>query len=283
MPASPASASGKACPKAASGKAYEFTDNFTLIKGAHNFKFGGQYYYLQADSVFDALARPVFQFASFAAFGTGTPAVYQQRIGNSNRNNRVNNIFSYVQDDWKVSRNLTVNLGLRMEFAGGPTEVDGRISNLNLNNNAAYGAAGGGPFGLMESGKPSFQSNYNWGPRLGFAWTPFGDQRTVIRGGYGVAYDFIFLNPITNQRFLPPLMITASLTGGGITGANSFAALAGGTGPDPARNPRPGRQPLPDCAATSAPSRRPLTRTCAIPRSTNSTSASSANSSAASS
>jgi len=216
-------------PQGREQKTYEFTDNFTLIKGSHNLKFGGQYYYLQADSVFDALARPVFQFASFATFATGTPAVYQQRLGDSNRNNRVKNVFAYIQDDWKVSRNLTVNLGLRMEFAGGPTEKNGRISNLNLNNNSAYGAAGGGPFGLMESGKPSFQSNYNWGPRLGFAWTPFGDQKTVIRGGYGIAYDFIFLNPITNQRFLPPLMITASLTGGGITGANNFAALAGGT------------------------------------------------------
>jgi hypothetical protein len=135
-----------------------------------------------------------------------------------------------VQDDWKATRDLTINIGMRLEFAGGPTEANGKISNLNLDNHSAFGAAGAGPLGLLETGKPSFHSNYNWGPRFGFAYRVAGSDKTVVRGGYGIAYDFVFLNPITNQRFLPPLIYSGSLTGtGSFTGGNSYANLVAGT------------------------------------------------------
>jgi hypothetical protein len=134
-----------------------------------------------------------------------------------------------VQDDWKIRRNLTLNLGVRYERAGGPTEANGVISNLNLDIHTAYGAAGAGPLGLLESGKPSFHSNNNWAPRFGFAWQPFNDQKTVIRGGYGISYDFVFLNPITNQRFTPPFIYAGSLSGiANFTGPNSFANFYAG-------------------------------------------------------
>ncbi len=211
-------------PQGRAQNTYQFTDNVTFIRGRHNFKAGGEYYYLQADSFFDAVVRGLYTFPTWADFAAGRPLVAQQRFGNSVRNNRVKNFFTFFQDDWKVSRNLTLNLGLRYEYAGGPNEANGRISNLNLDNQAAYGAAGAGRFGLIEIGDPSFQSNHNWAPRIGFAWNVGGSQKTVVRGGYGIAYDFIFLNPITNQRFLPPLMITGSLSGqASFTGANSFA------------------------------------------------------------
>jgi outer membrane receptor protein involved in Fe transport len=217
-------------PQGREQKTYQFNNNLSISRGSHNFKVGGEYYYLAADSVFDALQRPLLAFASFADFQLGVPATFQQRFGNSVRANRVRNFFVFAQDDWKVTRKLTLNLGIRTEWAGGPTEANGRISNLFLNNNASFGAAGSGPFGLLEQGKPSFQSNTNWGPRIGFAYSPGSSGKTVIRGGYGIAYDFIFLNPITNQRFLPPLIITGVLSGqANFTGANSLAAIVGGT------------------------------------------------------
>lgn len=217
-------------PQGREQRTYQFNDNFSFVRGRHNVKIGGELYYLQADSFFDAVQRPLLQFANFADFQRGVPLVFQQRFGNSVRENRVRNVFSFVQDDWKLMRNFTLNIGLRLEWAGGPTEKNGTISNLNLNNTQAYGASGSGPFGLLETGKPSFSSNYNWGPRLGFAWNLGSSGQTVIRGGYGIAYDFIFLNPITNQRFLPPFIVAGVLSGqANFTGANSLASILAGT------------------------------------------------------
>ena len=216
-------------PQGREQRTYQFSDNFSLTRGAHNLKFGGEWFYLQADSVFDALQRPVFTFANWSAFAAGTPQTAQQRFGNSVRANRVNNFFAFAQDDWKINRNLTLNLGVRIEWAGGPFELNGTISNLNFNDRSAYGAAGAGQFGNFGLGKPSFSSNTNWAPRVGFAWAS-DNQKTVIRGGYGIAYDFIFLNPITNQRFLPPFIVTGTLSGqANFTGTNSFAQWVAGT------------------------------------------------------
>jgi outer membrane receptor protein involved in Fe transport len=216
-------------PQGREQRTYQFWDNFSVVRGAHNLKTGLEYYQLAADSVFDALFRPLITFADWPAFVSGTPLSATQRFGNSVRENRVKNTFAFFQDDWKATRNLTFNLGVRYEWSGGPMEKNGMISNLNFANQTAFGAAGSGPFGLLELGKPSFNSNSNWGPRVGFAWSP-GSRKTVIRGGYGIMYDFVFLNPITNQRFLPPFIVTGTVTGAAsFTGDNSLARIVAGT------------------------------------------------------
>jgi hypothetical protein len=217
-------------PQGREQRTYQYTDNFTINHGPHIVKTGFEWYHLEADSFFDNIARPYLTFASFATFAAGTPTTYTQNFGNSFRQNRIENAFWFLQDDWKVSRKLTVNAGVRLEFAGGPTEAEGLISNLNLDNHSAFGAAGAGPLGLLEAGKPTFRSNYNWGPALGFAYKVNEDGKTVIRGGYRIAYDFVFLNPITNQRFLPPLIYSGSLTGvSSFTGGNSYANIVAAT------------------------------------------------------
>ncbi len=217
-------------PQGREQRTYQYTDNFTISRGAHIVKMGFEWYHLEADSFFDSNVRGSFVFPTWAAFTTGQPSSWTQNFGNSVRQNRVENQFFFIQDDWKATRRLTVNLGFRGEHAGGPTELNGLISNLNLNDHSAFGAAGAGPLGLMQTGKPSFNSNFNPAPRFGFAYKVTDDGKTVIRGGYGIAYDFIFLNPITNQRFLPPLIYSGSLNGNAnFTGGNSFANLVAGT------------------------------------------------------
>ncbi|HEV3330390.1 MAG TPA: carboxypeptidase regulatory-like domain-containing protein [Bryobacteraceae bacterium] len=215
-------------PQGREQRTYQWTDNFTVTRGSHVIKMGFEWYRLEADSIFDSNIHSTMTFANFNAFATGQLSTYTQNFGNSFRQNRVENASWFIQDDWKVTRNLTLNIGFRTEYAGGPTEANGLISNLDLNNHAAFGAAGAGPLGLLETGKPSFNSNFNSGPRFGFAYKLTNDAKTVVRGGYGIAYDFVFLNPITNQRFLPPLIYSGALSGSQITGANSYANLVGG-------------------------------------------------------
>ena len=210
---------------------FQYSDTVSINRGAHNLKMGADLYRYRANSFFDAFQRPYFEFANWDDFAAGRPSLYQQRFGSSLRGNRVWNHFYFFQDDWKISRNLTLNLGIRTEVSEGATEVNNLISNLDLGCRESQGAAGTGPLGCFVMAKPSFNTNTNWGPRVGFAWNPRGDAKTVIRGGYGVAYDFVFLNPITNQRFLPPFIITGVLSGTqSFAGNNSFARiLAGGS------------------------------------------------------
>jgi hypothetical protein len=216
-------------PQGRQQETFQINNNVSIALGRHNVKVGMEYYRLLADSFFDALQRPTLTFPSLTEFLAGRPAVFQQRFGTSVRQNRVTNVFGFVQDDFKVTRALTLNLGLRLEWAGGPIEKNGLISNLDLNNTQAHGAAGAGPLGLLVTGQPSFRSNTNWAPRIGFAYNVGSSGRTVVRGGYGVAYDFIFLNPITNQRFLPPFIVTGTLTGQqSFTGENSLANIIAG-------------------------------------------------------
>jgi hypothetical protein len=213
-------------PQGRTQNTFEYRNDSTWVKDSHTLKFGYSFNRIQANSVFDANVRGTFTFSNFAAFAAGNPAAYSQRFGNSIRGNRVSNHYAYLQDDWKVSPTLTVNLGLRLEVAGGVTEVNGLLSNLNLNGTAPLGGAGTGPLGSIDVNIPAFNSLYNWAPRLGFAWKPENSQ-FVVRGGYGMAYDFIFLNPITNLRFAPPLMYQFNTAV--FTGQDTYANLVAGT------------------------------------------------------
>jgi len=86
------------------------------------------------------------------------------------------------------------------------------------------GGAGSGPLGSIQVVKQSNQQQTNWAPRIGLAWTPGNTNGNPQR--YGIAYDFNFLNPITNLRFAAPFMY--SFTTNDFTGANSFANMVAG-------------------------------------------------------
>jgi hypothetical protein len=213
-------------PQGRTQNVYNNLTTITKTTGSHTLKFGYNIERIQANSVFESNTRGTFVFSSFENFQTGTPVQYSQRFGGSIRGNRVWNQGFFFQDDWRVSRTLTLNLGLRTEVAGGVSEVNNIISNLNLNSQAPLGGAGSGALGSIVAGGKAFDNNTNWGPRFGFAWNPGGGKWSV-RGGYGIAYDFIFLNPITNLRFSPPFMYNFSTTV--FTGANSVANILAGT------------------------------------------------------
>jgi hypothetical protein len=210
---------------------FQYMDTVTHLVGRHQLKFGYDLHRIQANSFFDANVRGTFTFLTLADFLDGRPFAYSERFGNSVRGNRVWNHFFFVQDDFRMTPTVTLNLGLRGEVAGGVTEVNEILSNLNLNKQESLGGGGTGPLGGFDIGGSSFETNWNWAPRLGVAWNP-GGGNTVVRAGYGIAYDFIFLNPITNMRFMPPYMYQFAIQGfAAFAGENSFDALVAGTSP----------------------------------------------------
>jgi hypothetical protein len=215
-------------PQGRTQNTFQYLDTLTYTVGAHTLKAGYELNRIQSNGSFDSNVRGTLTFNSLADFQSGKPFQYSQRFGNSVRGYRVWNNFAFVQDDWRITRNLTLNLGLRTEVSNGATEVNGLLSNLNLRSTTPMGGAGTGPLGGVEVLPTSNQQQTNWGPRFGFAWNPNGGK-SVVRGGYGIAYDFSFLNPISNLRFAPPFMYQFTTTD--FTGANSYAAMVAGTAP----------------------------------------------------
>ncbi len=207
---------------------FQYSDSISVTKGSHGLKFGMDVFRYQANSVFDSNLRGTITFASLSDFQNGIPNAYTQRFGTSIRGNRATDVFLFAQDDFRVTSTFTLNLGIRLESAGGVSEVNGILANLNRKRFDPIGGGGTGPLGSMDLGGSAFARNDNWAPRLGAAWNPH-HGRFVIRGGYGWAYDYIFLNPITNLRFSSPFMPSISLNGAAITGSNSYANLMAGT------------------------------------------------------
>lgn len=116
----------------------------------------------------------------------------------------------FFNDDWKVTHNFTLNLGLRYENYGSPAEVNGILRNLVFGSGSSYPERlAGARADIVPQFFPS--DNGNWAPRFGFAWNPDGKGKTSVRGGYGIAYDRLFMTPLLDFRDNPPLRADATL------------------------------------------------------------------------
>ena len=96
----------------------------------------------------------------------------------------------FLQDDWKVSRRLTLNLGLRYDFSGVPSEINGFAGSLDQA--ASINTVSQIDNFTIKKGAQWYKNDWNnFAPRIGFAWDPKGDGKTAIRGNYGIFYDRI--------------------------------------------------------------------------------------------
>ncbi|HEX3744483.1 MAG TPA: carboxypeptidase regulatory-like domain-containing protein [Bryobacteraceae bacterium] len=213
---------------------WQFQDNLTWSKGAHTFKFGGGFQYGILYRNWDLGSPGLYEFANTlgptaASVGASTPSGIINNVENYPDSNFQHDFPYYselsinpstggpataykhyimkdtnffVNDDWKVSPKLTLNLGLRWERYGAPTEANNEIAqftNLNGYDPASVAAARVGPVTSMWK-----TPNKDFGPRVGFAFDPFGDHKTAIRGGYGISYDRLFDNIWSNGAWNPP-------------------------------------------------------------------------------
>jgi len=166
----------------------QITDVFTLIRGGHTIKVGGEIRWSQFNISQEAAPRGQFTFngdftgSSLADMLLGLPfnASISTVIGMHNRQH-VPSFFA--QDDWKVTPKLTLNIGLRYDYFSPTVELNDRQSNFDYNTRTIIVAGqGGASRSLVEADKGNFA------PRLGFAWTPTQSGNTVIRGAYGIFY-----------------------------------------------------------------------------------------------
>jgi Carboxypeptidase regulatory-like domain len=216
-------------PQGRTQNTFQYLDTLSWTRGRHTIKVGADLNRYQAPSFFDLQKEGVVVFADIAHFQAGQPVEWLQNVGNTNLHNFAFDVFGFVQDDFRLTPTLTLNLGFRLESSGGVSENRQLLANLDPNNHIPLGVLGTGPLGGIDLGGTAFHRNINPAPRLGFAWNP-GHGKLVVRGGYGIAYDFIYQNPITNLRFSPPFVTSANVVGGkNFTGGNSFANLVAGT------------------------------------------------------
>ena len=177
-------------------------DDLTIIRGAHNFKVGFEqrrYYYNSRgrgseSGIFNfspnQTAQPGFTTQtghSFASFLLGAVVSANRNVNASYFGHRWRSTGFYFMDDWKATRKLTLNIGIRWETIGGLLEVGNRQSALSFS--ALNPGAGNRPGALVfleDLGRNSFQDRYWWqlSPKLGFAYAI--SNKLVMRGGYGI-------------------------------------------------------------------------------------------------
>ena len=186
----------------------QFDDSLSWIRGRHSFRAGGGIRILRVDAFLDFIARGVFVFSGqsgnpIADLLLGAPTLAQRMNPEATTDHdlRTFSIDGYLQDDWRVSDNVTLNLGVRYDFNRPVREAQDRFSIPDLDNpDGGYIRVGaqGIPRGRYDADKN------NLAPRIGVAWTPFGWSRSVLRAGYGLYLDSGILNANILPRYNPP-------------------------------------------------------------------------------
>ncbi len=211
-------------------KRYQFTDNFAWSMGRHDTKFGGDFNYLPLQAtftvnyggVYDIANIPDSEIALFGfvnpapgtlpnfpglspvqAYGAGLPSDYIQGLGSPSDSFRNIPIGVFWQDSWRARHNLTVNYGVRYDVEIAPKFTPPQGLAL-----PAYNLLG------LQKGIKTDKNNFQ--PRLGIAWDPKGDGKTVIRASYGIFFD----HPLLGLYFL----------GDASDGSSSGQLAFGGTG-----------------------------------------------------
>jgi len=219
-------------PQGRIGKVYQIADNLTWIHGNHSFIFGAEFKHLSEVSPFLPNFNGAFAFANSgcgAASNSGcrivnnAPSGISLTVGDPTLAFTENDQYYFVQDDWKVRPNLTLNLGVRYEYTGQPINI---LSKISTERESGSGRFYDPSLPLSVRTVPAVPADKNnFAPRFGFAWSPrfwkslLGEDATVVRGGFSIAYEPAFYNILGNVQGSAPFSAAIALST-----ANSLAS-----------------------------------------------------------
>lgn len=199
-------------------KTLSVRDAFTWNRGNHTLRFGGDISRVDSD-VYNCSrgCNGVYDFANMSNFLRGIPRRFEGLLPGGDivtRNLKQTTFGAYFQDDWRVKPSLTLNLGLRYEYANRIEEKGGFTSQLIKVTDATA------TVGPLYDGPPT---NLAFSPRFGFAWTPDGGKSS-LRGGFGVFYEHPNLFLIrTALAELPPYTLVGRIETANVAFPNAFA------------------------------------------------------------
>lgn len=204
---------------------YQILDTLNWVQGAHNVRIGGEVRWAQANILQTAATQGSFTFNgqysgnSFAEFLLGIPSSTGVSVGINLVYPRRKTYAAFIQDDWKVTPDLTLNLGLRYQLDMPVTDARGQLSGFdhdtgeivfpaNANLGDFYTAVRPDIKVRKYSGNTLYDTDKNnFAPRAGLAWRPFGNKKTSLRSGFGIFHMAPELNSEMNTGNTPPFQL----------------------------------------------------------------------------
>ena len=223
---------------------FHFADSVAYTRGKHTFRGGFEYRRYQINLFNNFASRGFLAFNTFNDLLTGNILQEFAGTGITDRGFRARDEAGYFQDDWKLTRRVTLNLGVRYDYLGPSVDVRDRLGNFDPSRLDSVTRANGGA-GLLNgfilpasahfgsiTGTPGVDRSTllsndrnNWAPRVGLAWDPRGDGKTSIRAGYGLYYVRISNQMLLQLITAAPFFQLSSVVGPGTALSNPFPNL----------------------------------------------------------
>jgi outer membrane receptor protein involved in Fe transport len=189
-----------------------FSDTVSYLHGKHSFLFGGEVRRFNGNSY--TLSAGTMQFNTTNDFINGNIATFTSNTSTNPSRIFIHAVGVFAEDSYKVSRSFTLHLGLRWEWDGTPAEGADRFVVFQPQNSS-----------LVQVHEPYQQNLHNFGPRVGFAWDPFENGKTIIRSAYAMMYDQPVSGLVTGLASNPPFANPLTFNGPGfVTFSNALSA-----------------------------------------------------------